>query len=383
MKKYLTIAGWSAAVLGTFLLFFLLTPYQTDSPPTAPPLIERLEHSLNIQGALLNLEDGELTSLYLLGYEPLTKNFSAIYFAGENRFYANILAEENSLTRFYNELGPELFVDQLTDYLQLDIDFWMITRKSDLKFITDLLGGVAIPDLTGYNPTVQEQFQPRWMDGHMAAEFVSTAFKEHSTEGLRARHKDFFIGLLNNLNKLPHLHNDLRTYELLKKRLTTNLTTEELKLLGEIMLQLSPDNLLFLHAFPGEMAAHQMIRVDRIKRMLPRPLMTEIIEAQPLTSIELKILNGTSVSGLASELQQILQGYDFIDVVELGNADRHDYQTTRIIDRGDHPQSAYRVKNLLGLGKLQIEPSRQALVDVTLVAGSDILAFIDSQSENQ
>jgi hypothetical protein len=58
------------------------------------------------------------------------------------------------------------------------------------------------------------------------------------------------------------------------------------------------------------------------------------------------------------------------------NADRLDYYKTRVISYDDSPEgiaAAYRARELLGTGRVQISSQGQGIVDLTIVVGRDFL----------
>lgn len=92
-----------------------------------------------------------------------------------------------------------------------------------------------------------------------------------------------------------------------------------------------------------------------------------------ITPLKVQILNGCGVNGLAADSKTwfIRNGYDVRDV---GNADRNNYEKSRIIDRSGNLTAARELAKLLNLDESQIfrlegPPSRQ--FDLTFVIGND------------
>ncbi|MFC2150008.1 LytR C-terminal domain-containing protein [Calditrichota bacterium] len=89
--------------------------------------------------------------------------------------------------------------------------------------------------------------------------------------------------------------------------------------------------------------------------------------------VRVQILNGCGTSGIANKAGTWLtrNGYDVRDV---GNADRHDYNSTIILDRTAMPGAATLLASDLKLdaSRIQKRSSGQApLYDVTLILGKD------------
>jgi hypothetical protein len=88
--------------------------------------------------------------------------------------------------------------------------------------------------------------------------------------------------------------------------------------------------------------------------------------------IQLEVLNGCGVPGLATRFTSSLRRYGF-DVVETGNFDNFDMTETLIISRNGNMQNARRVATALGIPEERIlrEESSDFYLDATIVIGSD------------
>ena len=93
----------------------------------------------------------------------------------------------------------------------------------------------------------------------------------------------------------------------------------------------------------------------------PRPAATDIVQVE--------VLNGAGVSGLARQATEYLRGQGF-DVVDVGNA--APTATSHVLDRVGDPQSAARVAEALGLGADAVRADSGAyFLDCTVVIGGD------------
>ena len=88
--------------------------------------------------------------------------------------------------------------------------------------------------------------------------------------------------------------------------------------------------------------------------------------------IQLEVLNGCGITGIATRFTDSLREYGF-DVVETGNYDHFDVDQTFVISRSGQMENAYRVANALGISENQVirEQSPDFYLDVTLIIGSD------------
>ena len=85
--------------------------------------------------------------------------------------------------------------------------------------------------------------------------------------------------------------------------------------------------------------------------------------------IMIEVLNGTRRQGVARTATRMLRGRG-LDVVFLGNADSAETFTRVIVRRGD-PDRARYVVEVLGAGKVVVEPDTFRRVDVSVILGDD------------
>jgi len=116
-----------------------------------------------------------------------------------------------------------------------------------------------------------------------------------------------------------------------------------------------------------------------IGRFLYPRIVNERSEKDPVlisSIIQLEVLNGCGVPGLATRYTSSLRKYGF-DVVETGNYDHFNLENTLIISRTGNMVNAQRVARALGVSEehIIIEESKDYFLDVTLVLGSDYLSL--------
>jgi len=92
--------------------------------------------------------------------------------------------------------------------------------------------------------------------------------------------------------------------------------------------------------------------------------------------IQIEVLNGCGVPGLANQLTTSLRRLGF-DVVETDNYQNFNVTETFIISRVADKENAHRIATALGLQKKRVilEESQDFYLDATLVVGSDYKTF--------
>lgn len=102
---------------------------------------------------------------------------------------------------------------------------------------------------------------------------------------------------------------------------------------------------------------------------------TEIESAQRKKStamIQVEVLNGCGISGVADKFTDFLRKHDF-DVVQMGNYRSFDVDNTLVIDRTGNLQVAEKVARALGVSRKNViqQISKDYLLDVSVVIGRD------------
>jgi|SRR6056297_77372 len=108
--------------------------------------------------------------------------------------------------------------------------------------------------------------------------------------------------------------------------------------------------------------------------LYPRIVNERVVEDPALISnvIQMEVLNGVGVSGLANQFTGTLRQFGF-DVVETGNFDHFDVPHTLVISRNGQIENARRVAHAIGIDEQFIlrEESPEFYLDVTLIIGND------------
>ena len=100
--------------------------------------------------------------------------------------------------------------------------------------------------------------------------------------------------------------------------------------------------------------------------------------------IEVEILNGCGVSGLASKVSDLLRDNN-IDVVRSENADNFNYTQTMLILRNENLEELNYVAKSLGLNPTEDprvihQPDESLSVDLTLILGKDFSSIKSIQT---
>lgn len=88
--------------------------------------------------------------------------------------------------------------------------------------------------------------------------------------------------------------------------------------------------------------------------------------------IQLEVLNGCGISGIAEKLTNYLRQKDF-DVVQVGNYTSYDIDNTLVVDRTGNKNNAIKVAEALGIDSKNViqQINNDYFLDVSLIIGKD------------
>jgi len=104
-------------------------------------------------------------------------------------------------------------------------------------------------------------------------------------------------------------------------------------------------------------------------------LAVAIYEQKPILDIEVEILNGCGVPGLAGKISDYLRSQQ-MDVVRSENADHYNYDQTILILRNENSDGLKIIAKSFGIdikdeNRIKHIPDDQLNVDITVIIGSD------------
>lgn len=379
-----------ALVLAVLLIFSSLAywGYQTYensqvSEENTGTLMKEVNDEQRIQLLLMHTSKSNLELVYLFSYDSISGRFAAIYLPPELRIMSPAYGEAMTLSELYEQFSASELTKELSSALQLDVPYWIRSKDEDLSSFIDMLGGISItfPN-SGSGASNSKNNRVQWMDGVQIQQYVQNAYDQFRGQGRRFRHKTFFLGLQRKISQNSNLVQDQRTIERCQRIFKNNLSRSDWETLTHIFTRLEKDKVKFpssLHLLRTG-SEDNTLSPKPLKNMLPKPLKKMIDQADSRGTIDVQVLNGSGINELAGTVRDKIQPDPRVDVVEVGNADRYNYETTQIIDRRNNPESADHIHDILGTGSIQSNPSDKLLVDVTVITGRDLKHLVRPES---
>ncbi len=92
----------------------------------------------------------------------------------------------------------------------------------------------------------------------------------------------------------------------------------------------------------------------------------------PSDIIQVEVLNGSGISGVADKFTEYLRGKG-VDIVKIGNYISNDLSESLVIDRTGNMSNAYKVARALGIKNENViqQLNKDYFLDVTIVIGRD------------
>ncbi|MGI8874633.1 MAG: LCP family protein [Egibacteraceae bacterium] len=255
--------------------------------------------------------------------------------------------------------------------LELDIPQRLTTRQSD---------GTA---------TVRFEAGSQRLDGERLAEYWS--FTEPGEDEFAS-----FARQQQVLRRLLEAATDPQVREALVDGAGVLDTTAEPAWIAELVARLSGAEvdegarftLLPVEAFGGQGqngSATFRVREDDTRALVADALAASVPAGAGAEVVRVQVLNGVGAPGVGQEVDARLGGEspggdDFAGsfrIVRTDNADSFDYRLTRIVIYDERPHShaaAERVRQVLGVGTIQVSRQPQSVVDLTIVVGADFAA---------
>ncbi len=302
--------------------------------------------------------------------------------------------------------GPELAVSTVEKFLGVPIQYYVQIDFTAFERMVDELGGVEInvPDEITVDPigphnTVVLEPGTQTLSGPVALAYARARHTEGGDFDRAQRQQQVALALRSQvlrLNTLPTLLAKAPAmYNELAEGIHTNLNLEQMISLGLLALQIPPANMTRAVIAPPNMVTLETVIYGGEEAQVLKPVPDQIrllrdqvfaatgaispslVNVDPATAAgdeaaRLAVYNGAGEEGLASRFADALRNLGF-NVTVVGNADRMDYPTTRIVDYTGNPYSAQYLVELMSLTQSQVlfqtVPGNE--IDLALVVGYD------------
>ena len=277
--------------------------------------------------------DGLITELTMAAYHPLKKDFRVIHIPTDTL----IDVEGHGfihIDQVYSVGGPELTLQSISSLLDVPIHYFIEINEDFLPAAIDRVNGVSLPsEITLGN----------------GSDLLSLLHEEGLTSSQSLERRRHVLAAVsssvlesNALQKLKYIHS-------LSPLVSTNLPWRKLLSMMETLKNVQFKESVRVIPLPGteEIQAdgrYWLVDADQI------PVLTAWLDgditSMPRTQITVEVLNGCGIKGTATEVADMLTAEGF-KVLRIGNADRYDYDVSRVISRTDNMDGAKEIAVLI------------------------------------
>ena len=299
--------------------------------------------------------------------------------------------------------GPALAMKTVENLLGVPVSYYAVIEFSAFEQMIDEIGGidVKVPERIKISPLGRRSL---WLDAegnHLDGPEALAYARARKTEGgdfdRAQRQQQVLIAVRDRIlgfNMIPTLITRAPAlYQQLQQGIHTNLSFDQMISLGLLVSQIDKKEIRRGVIAPPEMVLFEMLPdgaqvlkpvPDRIRELrdeiftnasalAPSVPVEDPIEAAKQETARLAVHNGSGIEGLATSTSEYLKAQG-LNVIEVGNADRLDYEVSRILVHSDRfPYTVRYLAGLLHLSESQIlsQVVPDSPVDIVVVLGRD------------
>lgn len=291
----------------------------------------------------------------------------------------------DQLGRAYAFGGAPLLLSTLDNLLGVHFDGVVTMTESGWAAVFERVGGltVDVPSrlvATDEDGTSRVRFEPgqQHLDGPRLAEYLTFGDPADGDLDRLARASRVLESLFTEMAAEPDLLDQLFAGG--APMFDTPVDAQELRAVIAGAVRATEEDALeslILPVTPVGSGEDGSLRIERERadELIAQRFADSIPEVSGEGGRRLQILNGNGEPGIGQEVAERLVPAGF-EVRLTDNANTFDHRTTKIIVYDDAPAQldiARQVRELLGVGQVEISRTPQSVVDITIVVGSDFL----------
>ncbi len=266
--------------------------------------------------------------------------------------------------------------DTFRDDLKMNVPFYIKLYGDDVVRIVDLLEGINLFVLDQADGGSNLDFGENYFDGARIMRYINSV-PENSIYVKYDRISDILFSLYDKKDNYRKFFNEDFIEELFKS-VKTNLLPQELIELGGIVYN---NGGMIATLLPGGFEKDFYITDDISFRLYEKEFLQSVIldkKADP--AIKVKLLNGTSVPGLARKMRNLLIR-DGVNVMEFGTSPYDQQNYSMIINRKGNYEAVQKISEITGINHIYHIIDSTELYNVLIIIGKDYIG--DQQSDQK
>ncbi len=237
--------------------------------------------------------------------------------------------------------GAELTRKVISNFLGLEIKYYIVIDYEGFEKLVDLVGGVTV---TVEKPLKDDKTKPpidipagtQKLNGKMALGYIRYRDTATGDWGRLQRQRQLIEALVRTGLRDKSLQNLQQLVTTAHQYIETNLAPVMLYRLVERLQNLRPEQVQ-IKQIPGESVCKPVkeggcyIEPDPVRTAQLVNKMLRGLDVVTADEVRVTVLNGSGITGIARRVSELLRNEGF-SVVHTGNADRFDYTQSYIID---------------------------------------------------
>jgi len=327
-----------------------------------------MKDMINILVAGRNVYNENTFSFFaLITINPVNNNIGITFIPPDYRIMMN---DDGTKVKKISEIDLYYF-DRikytLKKDIQMNVPFYIKLYSPDIVRAVNLIEGVDIFSLDQSVYSSKNNFGLQYLDGEKSVSYINSS-EQNSIYMKYDRILDLILTLYNDKENRKKLFNYQFIDELFKN-IKTNLMSQELYSIAEIIFEKGNVDSTLL---PGGFNNGYYV-VDEVSyRTYQQEFLTNlVVETESEPTVKIKVLNGTSIPGLARKLRNDLIR-DGMNVVEFGTSDYPAIYDSIIICRKSDIKSVNKISEMTGIGKIYFVTDTTQLNNILIVVGEDM-----------
>jgi anionic cell wall polymer biosynthesis LytR-Cps2A-Psr (LCP) family protein len=327
-----------------------------------------MKDMINILVAGRNVyNENTFTFFAIITINPINNNIGITFIPPDYRIMMN---DDGSKIKKISELDFYYF-DRikytLKKDIQMNVPFYVKLYAPDVIRAVDLLEGIDIFSLDQAAYSAKNNPGLQYLDGEKSVKYINSS-EQNSIYMKYDRILDLMLTLYNDRENRKKLFNYEFINELFKN-IKTNLMAQELYSISEIISNKGNVDSTLL---PGGFNNGYYV-VDEVSyRTYQQEFLTNlVVETESEPTVKIKILNGTSIPGLARKLRNDLIR-DGMNVVEFGTSNYPAFYDSVIICRKSDFKSVNKISEMTGIGKIYFVTDTTQLNNILIIVGEDM-----------
>lgn len=361
---------YSKLIISAALILFIflgINYYRKQNRNVIDEIIS-MNDMINVLVAGRNVYNENTFSFFaLITINPVNNNIGVTFIPPDYRIMMN---DDGTKVKKISEIDLYYF-DRikytLKKDIQMNVPFYVKLYSPDVIRAVNLIEGVDIFALDQAVYSTKSSFGLQYLDGVKCISYINSA-EQNSIYMKYDRILDLLLTLYNDRENRKKLFSNEFIDELFKN-IKTNLMANELYSIAEIVSKKGNiDSTLLPGGFDNGLYV-----VDEVSyRTYQQEFLTNlVVESESEPNVKIKILNGTSIPGLARKLRNDLIR-DGMNVVEFGTSNYPAIYDSIIVCRKSDIKSVNKISEMTGISKIYFVTDTTQLNNILIVVGEDM-----------